>query len=254
MAAEDIFGPEVGILKGKTTCRNLHTIRQVVEPLEPSIMKQYCHVTLGVDMMFINGIAFLVTVSRHIKFGTIEAIISRKRAHLLAAIKSVAQVYQHAGFKVTMALMDGEFEMLRGDLADINITLNTTARDEHVGDVERYIRTIKERMRAVYNTLPYRHMLPRLIIEMAKHAVFWLNAFCQQNRIGANQSPWSIIVGTNVSYSRHCKYQFGEYMQMHKEHDNSMMARTIGVLALHPTGNVQGSFYFFSLSTGRVIT
>ena len=108
-------------------------------------------------------------------------------------------------------------------------------------------------MRAVYNTLPYCHMPPQLIIEMAKHAVFWLNAFRQPNGIGGNQSPRSIIVGTNVSYLRHCKYQFGEYVQTHKEHDNSMMPRTIGALALHPTGNVQGSFYFFSLSTGRVI-
>ncbi|MDG7001629.1 MAG: hypothetical protein JRN15_21230, partial [Nitrososphaerota archaeon] len=154
---------------------------------------------------------------------------------------------------MTTTLMDGEFENLRGDLADLNIALNTTARDEHVGDVERYIRTIKERMRAVYNTLPYRHMPPRLIIEMAKHAVFWLNAFRQPNGIGGNRSPRSIIVGTNISYSRHCKYQFGEYVQTHEEHDNSMMPRTIGALALRPTGNVQGSFYFFSLSTGRVI-
>ena len=177
MAAEDIFGPEIGTLKGKTTRRNPHTVRQVVEPLKLSIMKQYRHVTLGVDVMIVNGIASLVTVSRHIKFGTIEAIVSRKRPHLLAAIKSVTQVYWRAGFKVTMALVDGEFKTLRRDLADINVTLNTTARDEHMGDVERYIRTVKERMRAVCNTLPYRHMPPRLIIEMAKHAVFWLNAF-----------------------------------------------------------------------------
>lgn len=105
--------------------------------------------------MFIYGIAFLVTVSRHIKFGMIEAMINRKRALLLSAIKSVTQVYWRAGFKVTMALMDGKFETLRGDLANMNITLNTTAQDEHVGDAEQYIWTIKERMQAVYNTLPY---------------------------------------------------------------------------------------------------
>ena len=109
-------------------------------------------------------------------------------------------------------------------------------------------------MQAIYNTLPYRQVPLHLIIEMAKHTVFWLNAFWQPNGIGGNQSPQSIVVGTNINYSRHCKYQFGEYVQTHKEHDNSMMPWMIGTLALCPTGKDQGSFHFFSLSTGRVIT
>ena len=42
-------------------------------------------------------------------------------------------------------------------------------------------------------------------------------------------------------------------MQTHEEHDNSMSPHTVGALALRPTGNAQGSFYFMSLSTGRVL-
>ena len=42
-------------------------------------------------------------------------------------------------------------------------------------------------------------------------------------------------------------------MQTHEEHNNSMSPRTVGALALRPTGNAQGSFYFMSLSTGRVL-
>ena len=114
MEAEDIFGPEVEILKGKTMWHNPHTLKQVVEPWEPSIMRQYRHVTLGADVMFVNRIPFLVTVSRHIKFGTGEPLVNRKQAHLLAGIRSVAQIYQRARFKVTVALMDGEFKSLQG--------------------------------------------------------------------------------------------------------------------------------------------
>ena len=50
-------------------------------------------------------------------------------------------------------------------------------RDEHVGDIERYIHTVKERMRAVYNTMPFNKVPAHLVIEMAKTVVFWLNAF-----------------------------------------------------------------------------
>jgi hypothetical protein len=36
-------------------------------------------------------------------------------------------------------LMDGEFESVRDDLADIGVSLNVTARDEHVADIEQFI-------------------------------------------------------------------------------------------------------------------
>ena len=149
--------------------------------------------------------------------------------------------------------MDGEFGHLRGKLADMGIALNKTSRDEHVGDIERYIRTVKERMRAVYNTLPFGKILARLVIEMAKASVFWLNGLPPKDYFGNNLSPHTIVTGQKLDYKRHCRYQFGEYVQTHEQHDNSMDPRTVGALALHPTGNAQGSFYFMSISTGRVL-
>ena len=134
----------------------------------------------------------------------------------------------------------------------MGITLNETSRDEHVGDIERYIPTVKERMRAVYNTMPFNKVPARLVIEMAKTMVFWLNAFPILGGVSRDLSPRTILTGQKVDYQRHCRYQFGEYTQTHEEHDNSMNPRTVGALALRPVGNGQGSFYFLSVSTGRV--
>jgi hypothetical protein len=134
------------------------------------------------------------------------------------------------------------------------IALNETANDEHVGEIERFIRTVKERMRAIYNTLPFNHMPPRIIIEMAKHSIFWLNSFPHPNGVSAELSPRTIITGQAVDFNRHCKYEFGEYVQTHEQHDNSMAPRTIGALAMRPTGNAQGNYYFFSLSTDGSLT
>ena len=66
-------------------------------------------------------------------------------------------------------------------------------------------------------------------------------------------SPHTIITGQHVDYNKHCKYEFGQYVQVHDQHDNTMLPRTTGALALRPTGNAQGNFYFFSLTTGRVL-
>lgn len=85
--------------------------------------------------------------------------------------------------------MDSKSKLMRGDLAENGVALNTTAQDKHVGNIERFIQMIKEWMRAIYNTLPYKNMPPKLVIKMAKHAVFWLNAFLHPDGIGGNKSP-----------------------------------------------------------------
>ena len=108
--------------------------------------------------------------------------------------------------------MDGEFEPLRGDLADVNVTLNTAGQDEHIGDIERFIRTIKERMRATYNMLTFEKIPQHMFVEMAKSAVFWLNSFPCANRISKSTSPRTIIMGQTVDYNRHCKHEFGQYV------------------------------------------
>lgn len=38
-----------------------------------------------------------------------------------------------------MALIDGKFKPLQGNLVDKRISLNMTAHDDHVGDMEQYI-------------------------------------------------------------------------------------------------------------------
>lgn len=93
-------------------------------------------------------------------------------------------------------------------------------------------------------------MLPRIIIKMAKHGIYWLNAFSHPNSVLDMLSPCTIITGQRVDFNHHCKYEFGQYMQTHEQHDTNTMAPcTIGALAMCPTGNAQGNYYFFSLST-----
>ena len=108
-------------------------------------------------------------------------------------------------------------------------------------------------MWAIYNTLPFQKVPARLVIEMAQTAVFWLNAFPVAGGVSQDLSPRTILTGQQVDYKRHCQFQFGEYTQTHEEHNNSMNPRTIGALALRPVWNGQGSFYFLSITTGRVL-
>ena len=250
-AAEDIFGPDAGSLKGKTVRHSPEGVRPNLMQIPMQIMDRYRDVTLCGDIMFINRIPFLRTISRNIRFGTAEMLVNRTAATIAKALHNVHRVYKTRGFKINNLLMDGEFDTLAGDMAALGIALNTASNDEHVHDVERYIRTVKERCRAVYQMMPFTRFPARLIIEMVHYSVFWLNSFAHLNGISNTLSPRTIVTGMSVDFAKHCQIEFGAYAQVHEDHDNTMATRTTGAIALRPTGNAQGGYYFMSLTTGR---
>jgi hypothetical protein len=215
-------------------------------------LTRYKAVTLAVDVMYVNRIPFLMTVSRHIKFGTAEMLKSESDASLLDAIKHVKKAYATRGFKLTYVLADGQFESLRADLTDLGIALNCVSRDEHVIKIERYIRTVKERTRCNNNMRPFKTLRSRIIIEMVYCSIFWFNMFPPTDGISTTISPHTLIAGNNLDYNKHGRLEFGTYAQVHKQQDNSMAIQTTGAIALRPTSNTQGGgYYFYSLGTGR---
>ena len=84
---------------------------------------------------------------------------------------------------------------------------------------------MKERVCAIVNTLPFENYPHRLIVERVYSAVFWLNFFPQKNGVQATLSPRAIITGSHIDYKRHCRLQFGSYVQVHNLHYNSLLPR-----------------------------
>ena len=149
--------------------------------------------------------------------------------------------------------MYGEFECIRGILADMGIKLKVCSREDHIPGAEHNIRTIKDRVRCVLNILPFKKVPDRMLINMVYSSVFWLNAFPCKNGVSKQLSPRLIVTGNRIDYNKHCTLECGQYVQTHEQHDNSMVQRTTGAICMRPTGNTQGGYYFYSLSTGRII-
>ena len=75
MMAEDIIGPDVGSLKGKSTRRGTDHVAINLIDTPASIMNHYKNIILGGDIMFVSKIPFFVTISHHhVKFGTAEML------------------------------------------------------------------------------------------------------------------------------------------------------------------------------------
>ena len=252
--AEKLYGPDLGSLKGKTPRRKSPLV-VTEEVVPPAIKEEHKDLTLAMDIMHVNGIAFMAMTTRKLHFTTIDALPNTQEATIMASIKRSVAILRRGGLRPRMLLFDRAlaFDGFEQQLAMIGMKLNTTAREEHVGDVERFIRTVKDRMRSAYTMLPFKAVPRAMVIELAKFVVFWLNSFPHPGGISQDLSPRYLVTGEQIDYNKHCKYEFGQYVQCHEPHNNTMQARTIGAIALRPTGNRQGSYYFLSLESGRII-
>ena len=126
-------------------------------------------VVLTANVMFVNKVPFLVSQSRGLNLLTVEFLPTRIAKSLAARFDQIRHLYARGGFTVGTILMDNEFEKLRPLVPGLNI--NITAAKDYVTEIERHIRLIKERGRALLNTLPYKKMPQLILIELIYHVV-----------------------------------------------------------------------------------
>jgi hypothetical protein len=214
-------------------------------------MERHQEVTLAMDIMFVNKIPFLLTISRKLHIGTGENLANRQVPNVANSLRKVLQLYHRRGFRITTNLADPEFEALQAVFP--TIPFNLCAQDEHVPEIERYVRTVKDRVRSGYNSLPFERLTRLMLVRLMCNAVFWLNAFPHDDGVSDQLSPRYLFTGKHLDYRKHVRVEFGSYVQTHEDHTNGMEARTTGALCLGPSGNEQGGHYFMSLPSGRRI-
>jgi hypothetical protein len=188
--AEHIFGPDTGSLKGKTVRKASDQVRSGdLEPIPATIMAHYRKLVLCVDVMKVNKMQFLVTISRAIKFGTVAWLKNAKADTILKQITYVRNIYIKRGFLLEIFEVDGQFEPLRGAISEMGVTLNRCSREEHVPVAERRICTLKERCRCIWTTLPFKKLPGMSVVQMMSLCNFWLNIFPPKDGISRNINP-----------------------------------------------------------------
>ena len=83
------------------------------------------YITLVADVMFVSGLPFFISLSRKLRFVTVQYVPHRTAPELHNALKQVLNVYKRAGFVCQLGLMDGEFENVKEQLSDV-LEINTT--------------------------------------------------------------------------------------------------------------------------------
>ena len=134
------------------------TVRQKPDRVDPeytqiprNLYELHNFFTLAADVMFVNDVQFSVTLSRDIRLFTAEFLPSCTAKQLISSLNNIVKFYARGGFVVRLVLMDMEFEKIKHVFDKVEV--NTTAAREHVGEIERGIRLMKERSRCVISDL-----------------------------------------------------------------------------------------------------
>jgi hypothetical protein len=79
-------------------------------PVPCSLVERNRIITMAANVFFVDGTAFLITLSKNVKFIMAEHTPVCTAKALVKHIEQVRQVYRCAGFIVRTILMNGEFE------------------------------------------------------------------------------------------------------------------------------------------------
>ena len=111
-------------------------------------------VPLTTDVIFVNGVPFLVTLSRNIRLFTVELV------KMTDYLVKVSKLYARGGFTVRTILMDQEFDKVKDKMPSLED--NTTAAREHVGEIKRSTKLVKERCWGTRAIMPFQQILLEL--------------------------------------------------------------------------------------------
>jgi hypothetical protein len=101
-----IIGHNLANLRGKTTRTNPDHVRADCVKIPRGFMDLHKYVTILADVMLVNGLPFLVTLSRGISLVTIKCLPSRTAKQLANSIECMVRIYGRAGFIVQISMMD----------------------------------------------------------------------------------------------------------------------------------------------------
>ena len=190
--------------------------------------------------VFVNRMPMWISRSDKIKFVTVSFMENRTKRTRFGLLKTVANMCARNGFKVRFRKSDGEFEDLVEPFVapKLDVEMNITAIDEHVGEIERSIRVAKERTWATCDKLPHKKKPKTIVRAIIKHVKKWLNSFSVKDRFSKTLSPRKTITVKDAKFNRERQLEIGSYAQAHESPDPSNRPedfRSIGAIALGPS-------------------
>ena len=107
-AAEMIFGQYIHSLNGKTVSKEPLLVASNYIEIPKESINNHHDVLLCIDIMKINGLTFLTTISRKIMYRTAEFLPNQSVQAYRSVLNTIFRIYYQAGFKISTINYDNE--------------------------------------------------------------------------------------------------------------------------------------------------
>jgi hypothetical protein len=163
------------------------------------------------------------------------------------ALQGQLAVLRSRGFSPEIVYTDphSTFRSMTQDFPGVAIDVG--GANDYVAKVDAKICRIKETYRNVKLGLPWK--LPKVLVkDLIAYVVSRLN-IRRTTALSENVSPRVLFIGTPVDYKKELQVAFGDYVEAYEGTDNTSQARSSACIALHPAGNLSGSWVLWKIET-----
>ena len=214
-----LFGPDIPTIKGKTTRQCPHQLVSNVVSIPHELCDAQHDVCLYIDIMYVNGMPFLTTISKTIKYHTAMWVADHTSPTITSLVESILKLYQWASFQVMEVCANCELKpvlQVHQDNAWSFMT-NLANAQEHVPDADHNNHILKEHIHTTYHGIPYK-MLPQTVMYyMVMETAAKINFFPAKGSCSNYFSPREILHHVKLDYKKHCSMPLLSYVLTHNE-------------------------------------
>ena len=136
-------------------------------------------VWLYIDITYVNGMPFLTTISKNIKYCTAMWVEDCTAPTITSLVESILKLYEQAGFQVTEVCTNREFKPVLQVLQDggWSFMTNLANAQVHVPETEHNNCILKEHIHATYFVIPFKMIPQNVICYMVMETTAKLNYF-----------------------------------------------------------------------------
>ena len=168
-------------------------------------LDKHRNVYLTADIFFVNKITFFLSCSRKINYTGVENLNNRKSQTIFEAFVAIYKVYRRRNFIITTTSVDDKFATLKERIEAMpgGPRVNLAAAKEHVPEIERRIRVVKEQVQAIRHSMPFKRIPKPLLAHTVTGAVRMLNFFPTKGGISETLSPKATFDGEHLNMKNH---------------------------------------------------